>query len=374
MERVRNSWRRRGIAGAAMAGGLLACPAAQAYDITDYLSVGGTVALGEQCLVMTESAGTDNTCNGGLVVQPEASLRPVEGGELFVKFGFGGGNGIDNDTPFTLSAWAVDNEDGVKDLNGRGRDYLLTAWYRQEIEFAPGRFVAVSGGIIDATDYLDDNAYANDEFTQFMNEAFVNSPVANLASYDYGGAIELGFDAWSARAVVMSVGENDDGNGYMFYGGQIGYSTETPLGPGTFRLVVTGTDRQFLDPDGGSLESLTSVTFSADQELAPDIGAFLRVGWQKSDAAVDYDGLVSGGLQIGGGRWGRDDDTVGLGYAYLSGGNGDLNGTHVAEAYYRLAVVEALAITADVQFMSDDVKSGGGPSGFILGLRGTLEF
>jgi hypothetical protein len=42
-------------------------------------------------------------------------------------------------------------------------------------------------GIIDATDYLDENACSNDEYTQFMNEALVNGPNAFLPSHDSAG-------------------------------------------------------------------------------------------------------------------------------------------------------------------------------------------
>lgn len=64
-------------------------------------------------------------------IQPEASFRPTENDLFSFKLGFGAGNGLkatDPDKPsFALAPWAADLEDDVKDINGRNRDYLLTA-------------------------------------------------------------------------------------------------------------------------------------------------------------------------------------------------------------------------------------------------------
>lgn len=66
-----------------------------------------------------------------------------------------------------LSPWAADLEDDLKDINGCGRDYLLTAWYRHGFSLAQDNRLNITLGIIDSTDFLDNNAYANDEYTQF---------------------------------------------------------------------------------------------------------------------------------------------------------------------------------------------------------------
>ena len=37
--------------------------------------------------------------------------------------------------------------------------------------------------------------------------------------------------------------------------------------------------------------------------------------WQTTDAAVDYQALYSGGIDISGNAWRRPDDNIGIGYA-----------------------------------------------------------
>jgi hypothetical protein len=55
-----------------------------------------------------------------------------------------------------------------------------------------------------------------------MNEALVNGPHAFVPSYDIGGVLAWEISKFSAKGVVMNVGENDEGNSYHFYGAQSG--------------------------------------------------------------------------------------------------------------------------------------------------------
>jgi porin len=89
---------------------------------------------------------------------------------------------------------------------------------------------------------------------------------------------------------------------------------------------------------------------------------------------VDYDALFSGGIDISGKLWGREDDNIGIGYAYLNGGNADIDSSQVAEVYARFVLNDYFDLTADVQYMKDEIDDGDDPDGFIGGLRMTAEF
>jgi porin len=342
-----------------------------AYDLTDWLSIGGIVAAGGQCQLVSDDAG--DACRGAAPVQTEVSWRPTESDEVFVKLGLASGDGLNEVSPFALAPWAADLQNDLRDINGR-YDYLLNAWYARSFELPKGIGLRVTGGIIDSTEFLDDNAYSNDEYTQFMNEALVNGPQSFPPSYDVGGALELDIGSWSARGVVMSIGENDDGNSFTFWGTQLGYRAETPWGVGNYRVLVVGSSDDFPDPRGIREERRFAVGLSFDQQLGETFGAWLRLGWQDDSAVVTYDSICSGGINIRGAAWGRPNDEIGVGYGYLAGGNQDVSSTHVAEVYYRVAINEYFALSADVQYMRDDLRRADGPSGFVLGLRGTFEF
>jgi hypothetical protein len=161
---------------------------------------------------------------------------------------------------------------------------------------------------------------------------------------------------------------------YTFWGVQLSYTLETPLGEGTYRIVLDGTTDDFLDVAGMKKESLGAVLLSFDQSLGDIVGAFVRVGWQKDNAALDLQALYSGGLNISGKLWQRSQDNVGLGYAYIDGGNLDIERIHVVEAYARFVLNAYVAVTADLQYIDEQYTEGSGSSGWIPGLRLTAEF
>jgi len=188
------------------------------YDITDKFSIGGILAGAYQ---YQSGDDIDDKGRGALPFQPKLSFRPTERDEIFTKFGFAVGNALNDVTEFNLTPWAADLEDDVKNINDRNRDYLLTIWYKHTFKFLESHSLGMTGGIIDATDYIDENAYANDEYTQFMNQALVNSSNGFAPSYDIGGAVEWAIDTWAIKGVGMNVGENDDGNSFNFFAVQI---------------------------------------------------------------------------------------------------------------------------------------------------------
>ena len=344
------------------------------YDVNQQLSISGVLATAVQCQNLTDASGFSNTCESAVPFQPEMSFRPTDTDEVFFKFGFAAGNGLNQVTPFAIAPWVADLEDDVKNINGRDRDYLLTGWYKHNFNNGDGPNLAVSFGIIDATDYLDENVYGNDEYTQFMNSTLTNGRNVFLPSYDVGAALESVIGPWSLSGVVMDIGENDEGNNFSFYGLQAGYRLNTTLGVGNYRIIMAVTSEDFLNPAGTRLERRFSNLYSFDQAFGKLIGGWVRFGWQSEDPAIDYHTIFSGGIDIKGAAWQRHGDNIGIGYAYLHGGNLDLDKSIVTEAYYRWQLGTVLGLTADIQYQQDEYKVGQGPSGWNYGLRATAVF
>ena len=86
--------------------------------------------------------------------------------------------------------------------------------------------------MIDSTDYVDENTFANDEYGQFQNEVFVNAVTGNFVSYDIGGVAQWAIGNFSANGLIMDVGENEEGNNFQYYALQLAYLLETGLGEG----------------------------------------------------------------------------------------------------------------------------------------------
>ncbi|HBH36226.1 MAG TPA: porin [Gammaproteobacteria bacterium] len=354
-------------------------PATMAYGINDNFSIGGVLAAAEQCQNLNSaSEGVDNECKGGMSLQLEMSLRPDDRNELYLKLGFGIDHTLNEISPWNLAPWAADLESDVLNINGLSRNYLMAAWYKHTVTFENENALSASIGILDSTDYLDSNVYSNDEYTQFMNQIFVNNGSYGLPSYDAGAALEWKSGSWSVNALGINVGENDDGNNYNFWGAQAAYQADSSLGVGNYRVILVGTSSNFLDPSGTNEEDRLAWGFSLDQAFGDVVGAFLRVAWQSDDAAIDYKALYSGGLDFNGNGWGRETDNIGVGYAYLPGGNIDLNSSQIFEIYYRYSLIKNVGITADVQYMKDNYSNSeifnDDTAGWVFGLRLTAEF
>jgi porin len=346
----------------------------KAYDINDKFSISGVLAGAYQYQSLDRKDGGADEGGGAVSFQPELSFRPTSVDEFFFKLGFAADNGLNDQTPFSIAPWAASLEADVKNINGRDRDTLLTAWYKHVFKLGQKHELGLSAGLIDATDYLDENAYSNDEYTQFMNEALVNGPNFFFPSFDIGGAVEWNIGRFELRGVVMNVGENDDGNNFWYFGVQMSYTMSTALGEGNYRIIVSGTTEEFLNPMGTSKETRGAVILSFDQELGDIFGGFLRIGWQTDAAAIDFRAIYSGGVNIRGKLWRRPKDNIGIAYAYLDGGNTGIDCSQIFEIYARFVLNDYFAVTADLQYMDEKVDGEGGPQGWIPGIRLTAEF
>ncbi len=292
---------------------------ALSYDINEKFAVEGTLT-GVYQYGDFDAEGVDDADRGAVAFDLGVNFHPSESDEFQVTLGFAAGNGLNDVNPFSLTPYADDLEDDLKDINGRNRDYLLEAWYRHTFAFSETTSLAVTGGIIDSTAFIDDNAFANDEQTQFMNQIFVNHKNVNIPSYDLGAALELNVSNFSIRGVAMNTkfedGEDSFTN-YNYYALQVGYALETAMGKGNYRIFGFTTSKSFTDWNETGEENLQGVGISADQELSSIIGVFVRMSWQDDAAVIDHQDIYSGGVNINGKLWGRENDEIGIGYAYL---------------------------------------------------------
>ncbi|MEW6214962.1 MAG: carbohydrate porin, partial [Nitrospirota bacterium] len=313
--------------------------------------------------------GIKDSDRGSDVLDLGINFYPSDKDEFQITLSYAAGNAWNEVGPFSLGLYADDLEADLKNINGRDRDYLLEAWYKHKFVFSENVSLGITGGIIDATAYIDDNNFANDEVSQFMNDTFVNSTIANLPSYDLGGITELNISNLSMRALLMS-SKNEESKEYGYYALQLGYKIDTLIGEGNYRIYGFTTTDKFQNWDGTNEENLQGFGFSADQQLGKILGAFARLGWQDDKVAIDHDQLYSGGLNISGNLWGRKDDAIGIGYAYLNGADkADIDNTNAIETYAKFKMSNFSDITFDVQYVNDNMKQDEDRDGFIYGIR-----
>ncbi len=327
-----------------------------------------------QCQKLSDDTAGDDTCMGAVPFQPELTYTPGRHDRLFLKLGFATGNGLNDVSPFKIPPWGADLKVDVENINGGGRDYVLEAWYEHVFNLGRRNRLGIALGIIDATRYLDQNVFANDEYSQFMNPALSNAPNTFFPSYDAGIAAEWHTGEWIFSAVFMDVNQYSSPETYSFYGLQAGYRLETELGPGNYRIMLFG-NKDYIDEPGAGKQQNDLLIISIDQYIGKNVGAFTRLGWRQDEVPVDYSAIYSGGIDIRGTAWGRILDNIGLGLAYLDGGNKSISNSRIAETYYRMVIYPPhLAFTADFQYIRDEYVQAPAVQGTVFGLRATVNF
>jgi high affinity Mn2+ porin len=288
---------------------------------------------------------------------------------LYVRqtFGFGGGR-----------EWAPDDDNQV----AGERDV---------------RRLAVTVGKLAAPDVADDNRYAHDPRTQFLNWALVYNGAwdypANVRGYTYGAALHYITKDWTFAYGVFAEPAVANGAPLDWHllkaQGQVAeleerYQINSRSGEARFMVFLNhahmGNYNEALqlmpvDPDITKTRSYRykyGFCMSLDQALSDDIGFFSRLGWNdghsESWAFTEIDRTASAGFVMGGRWWCRPDDRVGLAgvlngisgphRAYLeAGGLGFIIGDgklkygleQCLETYYAWRVTPGIVVTLDFQ-------------------------
>jgi porin len=357
------------------------CPVAS-FELGEFLTIDGALRGIVQHGRYNNATGEmdkklDRETRGAAIVDLEIDVAPTPLDTFWARLRFAVGNSLNNVGGVELPPYNGPLDDDVKNINESGRDYLLEGWYRHTFTLSSETRIAVTGGIIDSTNYIDENRYANDEDTQFMSPAFStpdNRPGA--PSYDPGVALELQGDGWSLKGVYMDT-SNEFSDDIDYLGIQAAYHYTSATRPGNYRILAYTAEGRLKDSKAQSGRArMHGLGVSIDQELGEDWGIFFRAFMQNDDAPMVYDKDVSGGISIGGRHWGRPDDTLGIAYARLIGsGRQKIDHSDIAEAYVKFQLLRSIDFTVDVQYEKDHTESvKGNPQAWILGGRLNFEF
>ena len=265
--------------------------------------------------------------------------------------------------------------------------------------------VTLTFGKMSVSDLFDDNSYAHDPRTSFMNwsiwEAGGFDYAANQKGYTWGAALDFNQQNWAFRTGYFLVPVFSNAQALeteLGKRGQFVTELETRYSfmsqPGKLRLLgwlsraFAGSYSQALAINAGGADindaivstrrTRTSFGFvaGAEQAITDDLGAFARVSWGNGASEImsftDIDQSVTMGLVLKGTGWGRPKDTVaiagalnglssahrnwvaagGLGVAI---GDGKLNYSQEAilESFYTINLRDPLSLTLDYQFVAN---------------------
>jgi len=262
--------------------------------------------------------------------------------------------------------------------------------------------LVVTIGKFSVSDIFDNNKYAQDARKDFMNWALIDAGTFDYAAdawgYTYGASAEWYAGNWTWRgglfdlSAVPNSTDLDPRFSQFQWIGEVERRYALWGNPG--KIAVTGflsRGRMGSFADAIALAAVTGgpadiaavrqyqsrggVSMNLEQEITPDLGAFLRAGWADGNVEpfdyTDIDRTVAGGLSLNGKPWGRADDTVGIAgiingissvhEAFLNdGGLGILVGDgilphpgleQIVEAYYSYALTASTKVSFDYQFV-----------------------
>jgi high affinity Mn2+ porin len=261
--------------------------------------------------------------------------------------------------------------------------------------------VTLTVGKMSVKDIFDNNTYANDPRTQFLNWAFIANEAwdfpADSLGYTTGAAAEWNEANWTARYGFFQMpresnGTAQDQNYLQAWGMVAEFERRWAVSehPGAVRFLAflnrahMGSYEEVVDNPalGGDITLTREYRYkygfglNLEQELTKGVGAFARLGWSDGQteawAFSDVDHAASFGLSIKGDFWGREGDTVGLAGAlngisdihrqfFAVGGTGILAGDgtltyaieQVAEGYYDFQIWKTIHATVDYQFIAN---------------------
>ena len=238
------------------------------------------------------------------------------------------------------------------------------AWVKTELF---EKKLSLTAGLVDLTNYFDRNAVANDENSQFLNDALVNNPVLGLTANGLGAVaiydpkiglnVKFGFQQSDPQATSLSVGR--------FVFGEVEYLARPfALPEGHYRLWA----RQ----DNSTGQSHTGYGLSINQKVTPAVTLFGRYG-------RGFVGSVNGDMRFYSAGAGFQApltfnplDTWGVGYAntlIYSGPN--QNSERVTEAFYNFKLTGSLWISGLLQYL---VTPPSGQNYLLPGVRMQVAF
>ena len=317
------------------------------------------------------SSAEGNVGAGLAVLETALEYEPTENILLHTSVGYSTGNGLNKifeEKEFSLVPYDGETEQELKNINHSGRKYLETFYSQFTTHFSENlKFISVYG-LIDATEYLDINEYANDENEQFMNSAFVNNPLADILSYSLGVVWKWEYKFTSLTALYTNL-KNDEGNNYNYYALQ----TSLELFNRTrFHLYYWRTDKKFLSYTGKN-DYKEGIGLSASAKILKNLGSFLRTSLNTHTDTGDFKNFISGGITLSNILFHEDNLAFALGYLKGNKKISEIIETHVLEGYYKIPIWKKLELTFDIQYQKD-IKETEEISAIILGTRASVSF
>ena len=294
--------------------------------------------------------------------------------------------------------------------------------FNQVAAYIPESYISFTVGRFSVADFFDDNSYAHDPRTQFMNWGLMSNGAwdypANTRGYTYGLVLEYMRKNGGIRYGLTVVPKEANGSNMNFnlkqasshvIEGEASWNIKGK--PGKIRalafLTMANMGNYNLASQMDTLDITATRKFSrfkygfgvnAEQSINDFAAIFLKASW--NDGAnetwmfTEIDQSASAGISLDGRKWKRKHDVIGLallvngiskqhqnylakgGYGFIIG-DGKLNYASelIAETFYNIELwKERIFITPDYQFILNPAYNKDRGPTHVFALRAHVEF
>jgi hypothetical protein len=298
--------------------------------------------------------------------------KPMRDTILFLDLNAGVGPGIDA---------LAGNSAGLNPnyLSGSGHPAVREAWVAIH---TPRKDYGLQAGVIDLSGIFDSNLVANDETSQFLTGAFVNSPILAPPANSLGALLRADFSRWNFKIAAQNASPGaaaTDVTDDVYSVAELGFRYNF-FGDSQWRVWARQQPRGSGQPD-------QAVGLSMDQRISPKLNGFVRYAKQgyieAYDSATDTrialnanDWAASGGFELGN-LWAQHaKDRVGLAYGRNRAQNG--NAEDFSELYYKTVLTPGFTVSMHGQGIFSRVQGTPAtdalPNIFALGLRTQVSY
>lgn len=376
--------------------------AAEAESLLEGLSINGGITLILQSLQKSNvSTATDGLFYetptiGSYSVDLEIEKKFDDNNTAFLHLETGTGDANSRFTAFS----------GInRDADDSGNQVSVTeAWFEHKFNDAFG----MTFGVIDPTSSLDDNAYANDETSQFLGDIFRNAPVISFGDNAIGLKAVYETDFIDVAAQYLNVentveipGEevnNDDITRHGFVSAEVNFKPGFIEDmEGNYRVYVWGLLDGGMKWEDGEKTTDYGFGVSIDQQLSDIFGVFARYSWKRDDAVSsaistldgDYESPCNQTWSIGAQAKIKalgDEDIIGLAFGQMMVSDKakdayglDFKAEDHLEVYYSWNISDYLAVTPSIQYVNNicggmSEEMGADNSAFVGSIRMQIGF
>ncbi len=244
------------------------------------------------------------------------------------------------------------------------------------MQYFNNKRTCVIAGMVNLTNYFDAVGIANDSFSSFTNDGFINSSVLGLPDANLGVVLQHEIDSVSyAMFAASSEATGYGDNPFKFHG------NDSFLLVGEYgRMMLDGSTTVRLNPfyryidnmDGTSNHNF-GLAGSIEYAVNDYLTVYSRAGWSaRQDAGNGFDFSCGANVKV---LPSREDDFLGVALGVFKGTSPVANDReYVAEAMYSLQLNDYFKLVPHIQYISKPAYDPDNSDAVLIGVQGVFSF